>query len=59
MEKCEMILLRQAKKQGWSLFLRQKWGGGKGKNFWGNFSFGKKTPETITHCKVLLSLLPY
>lgn len=45
MEKCEMILLRQAKKQGWSLFLRQKWGGGKGKNFWGNFSFGKKNPR--------------
>lgn len=58
MEKGEMILLRQAKKQERSLVLRQKWGAGKGKEFLGKYFLGEKnTLKAITHCKVLLS--PY
>lgn len=46
MEKCEMILLRQAEKQEWNLFLRQKWGAGKGKEFLGKYFLWEKTPES-------------
>lgn len=52
-----MILLRQAKKQEWNLFLRQKWGAGKRKEFLGKyFLWGKKKGnlKAIRHALFLI-----
>jgi len=56
MEKCETVFPREVETQEWSLFLRQNWGAGKGKEFLGKYFFWEKT-EAITHFKVLLSRL--
>lgn len=48
-----MIVLRQAKKQEWNLFLRQKGVSGK------VFPLGKKTPESYNTKDFCLLLLTY
>ena len=51
-----MVLPREAEEQEWSLFMRQNWGAGKGKEFLGKYFLWEKT-EGITYFKVLLSPL--